>query len=129
MKLTKNFSKNEFDSKDGSIMPESVLKNIKCLAINLQVLRDSIDKPISINSGYRSPSHNKRVGGSTNSQHLKGNAGDLRVPGMKPIQLYKHIEKLIDEGVMLQGGLGVYDTFVHYDTRGVKARWDFRIKK
>lgn len=129
MKITKNFSKNEFDSKDGASMPDSVLKNIKCLAINLQVLRDSIDKPISINSGYRSPSHNKRVGGSPNSQHLKGNAGDLRVPGMKPIQLYKQIEKLIDEGVMLQGGLGLYDTFVHYDKRGTKARWDFRTKK
>jgi len=30
---------------------------------------------------------------------------------------------------MKQGGLGLYDSFVHYDVRGVKARWDFRKNK
>lgn len=126
MKLSKNFSKKEFDSKDGTPMPDNVLSNVKCLSINLQVLRDSLNKPITINSAYRSPLHNKRVGGSPNSQHLLGKAGDLVVKGMRPIDLYNHIESLIDKGVMMEGGLGLYNTFVHYDTRGVKARWDFR---
>jgi len=40
MKLTDNFSKKEFDSKDGAEMPPEVLENIKELALNLQVIRD-----------------------------------------------------------------------------------------
>ena len=38
------------------------------------------------------------------------------------------IEDLIDFGVMLQGGLGLYDTFVHYDIRKTRARWDYSNK-
>jgi hypothetical protein len=56
MKLTKNFSKLEFDSKDGAEMPNEVLENVKKLAGYLQILRDHLDKSIKINSGYRSPS-------------------------------------------------------------------------
>jgi hypothetical protein len=44
MKLTENFSKSEFDSKDGAAMPLEVLQNIKELANNLQVLRDHLGK-------------------------------------------------------------------------------------
>lgn len=128
MELTKNFSKKEFDSKDGAKMPDSILVNVMKLACNLQRLRDAIGKPIIINSGYRSESHNKNVGGSPNSQHLYGKAADIRVSGMTPAQIANEIEKLILQGEMLQGGLGIYDTFVHYDIRGKKARWDFRKK-
>ena len=58
MKLTKNFSKREFDSKDGYVMPLEVFKNVQKLAENLQVLRDELQAPITINSGYRSLKHN-----------------------------------------------------------------------
>lgn len=126
MKLTKNFSKKEFDSKDGSQMPQDVFVNIQKLANQLQVLRDYLGKPISINSAYRSPSHNKSVGGAKNSQHLYGKASDIKVKGMTPKQVYDAIVRLISQGDMLQGGLGLYNTFVHYDIRGTKARWDFR---
>src|SRR5690554_2393899 len=126
MELTKNFSKKEFDSKDGTKMPDNVLVNVAKLACNLQRLRDAIGKPIIINSGYRSESHNAKVGGSPNSQHLLGKAADIRVSGITSGQIANEIEKLILQGEMLQGGLGVYDTFVHYDIRGKKARWDFR---
>ena len=128
MELTKNFSKKEFDSKDGSKMPDSILVNIMKLACNLQRLRDVIGKPILINSGYRSPSHNAKVGGSPNSQHLTGKAADIRVSGMNTGELAMEINKLITAGEMMQGGLGIYDTFVHYDIRKKKARWDFRKK-
>lgn len=128
MKLTKNFSKKEFDSKDGSKMPDSVLVNVVRVACNLQRLRDKIGKAVVVNSGYRSESHNRNVGGSPNSQHLLGKAADIRVNGLTPMQIANEIEKLILQGEMLQGGLGIYDTFVHYDIRGKKARWDFRTK-
>ena len=75
--LTRNFSLSEFKSKDGAGTPLSLICNISELAENLQALRDAVDKPIIINSGYRSPKHNKAVGGSPNSQHLKGKAADI----------------------------------------------------
>lgn len=123
MKLTPNFSKSEFDCRDGSEMPSDVLDNVKELAKNLQVIRDEIGKSIHVNSGYRSPSYNKKIGGATRSQHLLGNAADLRVNGMKPSELHKVILRLIKEKKISEGGVGLYRTFVHYDIRGTKARW------
>ncbi len=123
MKLTENFSLEEFESKDGSETPKEVKNNLQKLACNLQVLRNKINKPITINSGYRSPSHNEAVGGSKNSQHLLGKASDIRVQGMTPKEVYEVIEELIDNGHMLQGGLSAYSTFVHYDIRKTKVRW------
>lgn len=129
MKLTKNFSKVEFDCKDGSEMPEEVFENVKELAKNLQVIRDEINLAIHINSAYRSPSYNKSVGGAKKSQHLLGKAADLRVYGMKPQILHKIILDLIKEGLISEGGVGLYNSFVHYDIRGEKARWDFSNKE
>lgn len=123
MKLTKNFNKAEFDSKCGSEMPEMVLRNIKKLSINLQVLRDEIGQPIRINSGYRSPEHNKKVGGAVGSQHVFGNAADIVVANHSPQEVFQIIERLIAEGKMKEGGLKAYKTFCHYDIRGTKARW------
>ena len=123
MKLTEHFSKSEFDSKDGSAMPLEVLKNVQELAVNLQILRYYVGASITINSGYRSPKHNKSVGGAKNSQHLLGMAADIVVTGKTPKEVKEIIEKLISEGKMKQGGLSAYPTFVHYDIRGTKARW------
>ncbi len=123
MNLTKNFSADEFACRDGSQTPCDVLVNLKELALNLQVLRDFCGLPITINSGYRSPKYNKMVGGAIHSKHLTGHAGDITIPGKKPVQVKAMIEKLIGEGKMKQGGLGQYPTFVHYDIRGTKARW------
>ena len=122
-KITKNFSLEEFKCKDGSDIPNDVIPNIIELANNLQVLRDAIGKPITINSGYRSPKYNAKIGGVKNSQHVKGKASDLRVAGVTPKELALIIEGLIEQGKMKQGGIGVYPTFTHYDIRGVKARW------
>lgn len=128
MQLTTNFTKQEFDCRDGSAMPIQILENVKQLAKQLQVLRDFVGKNIVVNSGYRSPSYNKRVGGAANSQHLVGKAADITIAGMTPKQVAQTIEKLIAEGKMKQGGIGIYKTFTHYDIRGVKARWDFSNK-
>lgn len=127
MRLTTNFWKSEFDSKDGAEMPEDVLYNIQKLANQLQVLRSYLGKSIKINSGYRSPSHNKSIGGVKNSQHVLGKASDIVVKGIKPEQLALIIERLISDGDMLQGGIGIYNTFVHYDIgfKGKKRRWDY----
>ena len=121
--MTKNFHINEFQSRCGTPMPESVRQNIIELAVNLQVLRDEIKLPITIASGYRSPEHNARIKGAKNSQHIHGRAADIKVSGMTPVEVAKVIERLISEGKMLQGGIGIYRTWVHYDTRRTRARW------
>lgn len=122
--ITNNFHKIEFESKDGSDMPNDVYKNIKELAQNLQIIRNHIGKPIIINSAYRSPAHNRRIGGVRNSFHTKGMAADIVIKGLSPKKLARIIKKLMNEGKIKKGGIGLYNTFVHYDTRGYFAKWD-----
>ena len=123
MKLTNNFYKSEFDSKDGAEMPSEVLQNIRQLAEQLQVLRDYCGMPIKINSGYRSLSHNRSIGSKDTSQHVKGTAADIVIQGFAPKDTYTLIEYLIGKGIMKQGGLGKYNSFTHYDIRKKRARW------
>jgi uncharacterized protein YcbK (DUF882 family) len=123
MKITNNFSLQEFNSKCGREMPSQVVTNIIELAKNLQVLRDEVKKSIQITSGYRSPEHNAKVKGAKNSQHITGMAADIKVAGMTPKQVAEVIERLIAEKKMKEGGIGIYKTWVHYDHRNTKARW------
>lgn len=124
MRLTKNFNSEEFDCKDGTKVPEKYLLNVKEVANNLQALRDYLKVSVSVTgSGYRTPSHNKKVGGAKFSQHLTASGADINAEGYKPKQLAEVIELLILKGKMKQGGIGVYPNFVHYDIRGTKERW------
>lgn len=124
MNLTPNFSLKEFECNDGTPVPQKYIANVKELAQNLQVLRDEINLPISINSGYRHPFYNKQIGGAKFSQHLTASASDIVVRDMTPKKVAKTILKLIKSGKMKEGGVGLYNGFVHYDIRGTKARWD-----
>jgi hypothetical protein len=60
----------------------------------LEVLRERAGTPIRINSGYRSPQLNKKIGGVANSNHLTGCAVDIRVSGME--QLIRYAAILLD---------------------------------
>ena len=124
--MTKNFKLKEFECKGGCDMPLEVYENIIKLASQLQFLRDYTGRPITINSAYRCPEHNAKVGGSKTSQHLLGKAADITIQSLKPAEVFVLIEDLIDMGHMLQGGLGLYEEkgFVHYDIRKTKARWN-----
>jgi uncharacterized protein YcbK (DUF882 family) len=123
MQITKNFNLNEFNSKCGRPMPENIKKNIIEMIHNLQVIRDEVKVPISITSGYRSPEHNAKVKGAKDSQHVKGTAVDFKVQGLKPKEVAVIVERLIKEGKIKQGGIGIYPSWIHYDIRGIKARW------
>ena len=122
-KITKNFSLEEFECKDGTQIPEKYLDNVIELAHNLQVLRYKVGKPVRVNSAYRPPAYNKSIGGSPKSQHLVAKAADIKVDGMSTHELHFIIEELIASGEMKQGGLGLYNGWIHYDIRGTKARW------
>lgn len=141
-KLADNFWLKEFKCKDGTHVPDAYIYNVEQLAKNLQILRNELtrklgrDCPININSAYRSPSHNKKVGGASSSQHLYAKAADIWA-GIEveedgktvekhffaPAEVFGTIARLIKEGKMKQGGLAKYERFVHYDVRGKAARW------
>lgn len=50
----------------------------------LQALRDALGKPLVLTSAYRSPEHNRRVGGAKNSKHMEGIAFDVRMENHDP---------------------------------------------
>lgn len=122
--LTKNLRLKEFHSKDGAPMPYEVYLNIRKLAIELQKIRDWYGKPMTINSGYRSPEHNKAVNGASQSYHMKGMAADFNIKGVSP----ENVRALIRQDWNTTktthiGGLGSYKNFTHYDIRNGKQEW------
>ena len=124
--MTENFKKSEFECKCGCEMPKDVLVNITKLSNKLKYVRDNVAMPITINSAYRCETHNKSVKGSKNSQHLLGKAADIVINGLDPVlDTYDYLDDLMRTGEILQGGLGMYKTFTHYDFRKNKARWNY----
>lgn len=122
-----NFSPAEFhckcDNEDCDGLPPSP-EATRHLAWTLQQIRNAIGVPLKINSAYRCPMHNAAVGGASNSKHLNGTAADLKPLGSSPEELHEVIESLVDSKQISSGGLGLYNTFVHYDIRPGKARWN-----
>ena len=94
MKLTKNFSLEEMYRSetarrcgiDNKPQTEEVVENLRALCLEvLQPLRDHLGKPVVVSSGYRCKDLNKKVGGVENSQHLKGEAADIKVSGKEEL--------------------------------------------
>ena len=77
-----------------NIPSHEAIANLKRLCEWLEVLRNKIGHPIVINSGYRSPQLNRKVGGAPTSNHLTGCAADIRTNGMEQAICYAAI--LID---------------------------------
>jgi len=121
--LTENFHIREFKCKDGTKVPVELESNVKLLAEQLQVLRDYIGIPIHLNSAYRTEAYNTKIKGSPKSQHKLAKAADMVTQKYTPKQLGAIIKKLIKSGKMMQGGVGIYPSFCHYDCRGTEARW------
>lgn len=76
---------------DNTPMPEH-LNNLVRLAEFLEEIKKLLGgKPVMINSAYRGPAVNEKVGGSKSSQHMVGCAADLRIPGMTPDEVCRAI--------------------------------------
>lgn len=85
--------------------------------------------PVIINSGYRCPEHNAKIGGAKASRHVVGDAVDIVVDGVKTIDVYNYlIEKYDDKpyGIAKKISQNPYGGFVHLDCRNTKrARWNY----
>lgn len=118
MQISKNFNLKEFTKSatakklniDNSKVPEYVKNNIKELVYQvLQPLRDYIDKPITINSGYRCLKLNAAVGGVPTSQHVQGQAVDIKVDGLSSFEIAQAVLDLH----LPYDQLILYNDFVH----------------
>lgn len=110
-----NFNSSEFCCKGNGCCSSA---KIDGKLINyLQKIRNHFNSPVTINSAYRCDIHNKAVGGVSGSYHTKGMAADIVVKGVEPKEVAKYAESI---GVL---GIGLYDTFVHIDTRTKKSFW------
>ena len=86
-KLSQHFSLGEFTRSKYpevyNIPSHEASANMKRLCVWLEVLREQSSHPVIINSGYRSPQLNRKVGGAPTSNHLTGCAVDIRTSGFE----------------------------------------------
>ena len=114
-KLSANFRVSEFACKGVGCCSTS--KVDEQLVAYLQQIREHFGKPVTVSSAYRCATHNKSVGGAAGSYHLYGQAADIIVKDTSPADVAKYAESI---GVK---GIGLYETFVHIDTRDNKSFW------
>ena len=97
-KLSEHFTLGEMTASSHkevyNIPSHEAIANLTNLCKWLEVLRLRAGTPIRINSGYRSPQLNKRIGGVPTSNHLTGCAADIRVENME--QLIRYAAILLD---------------------------------
>ena len=117
--LSKNFKLNEFDCKCSRC--STVLLDAKLVEL-LQKIRDHFGASVSVNSGYRCKAHNKEVGGSTSSHHVKGMAADIRVDGVEPKDVAKYAESIGIKRIGLYEG-SEEGNFVHIGSGATKKFW------
>ena len=118
-----HFTPTEFDSPDiphsgGHYMDERFVRK-------LDTLRGLFKKPLVVSSGYRSPGHNKKVGGAPGSMHTRGLAADLLVAGEDAFNLVglAYACGFTGIGVSQKGEWG--RRFIHLDLRDKPTIWSY----
>lgn len=123
MNITEHFTFAEFEASDTAIrldirnVIDTFAKRDSVVALTREVLeplRQAYGKPMHINSGYRCPELNRAVGGSSTSQHMKGEAADIRTGSQteswRLAKLAKDLRLPYDQMIL-------YPTFVHFSHR------------
>lgn len=76
---------------------DAEIRKLQALCHNvLEPVRLHFARPIVISSGYRSPALNKAIGGSSTSQHSKGEAADFEIPGVPNLEVAQWMEKKLN---------------------------------
>lgn len=104
MNLTANFTLAEMTKSETALRHdmdntpgETEIENLKALCENvLQPVRDHFQRGVKVNSGFRHPEVNAKVGGSKTSDHCKGQAADIEIPGVANADLAKWITENLD---------------------------------
>jgi zinc D-Ala-D-Ala carboxypeptidase len=99
MNLTKNFTLEELTKSETALRHDmdntpgqAEVDNLLALAENvLQPVRDHFARGVKVNSGFRHPEVNAKVGGSKTSDHCKGQAADIEIPGVANAELAQWI--------------------------------------
>lgn len=116
MKISKNFSLEEITRSDTALrkgidntpVSEHIVNLCALVHHVLQPLRDHYGKPVNISSGYRCKALNKAVGGVNNSQHMRGQAADIKIQGVTPTHIADYIASHLPYDQVI-----IYPTFVH----------------
>lgn len=114
-KIAKNFRAREFDCQGSGCCATTPVD--EQLVQYLQQIRDHFGKPVYL-TAYRCKTYNARTpNAAPNSYHIYGKAADFHINGVAPEEIAKYAESI---GIK---GIGLYDTFVHIDTRESKSFW------
>ncbi len=103
--------------------------DVACLKPELVRLLKRVEKhygkPVVVTSGYRSPKHNKRIGGANGSRHTTCEAADVQIEGVTKWELAKYVRTMPG-----RGGVGTYchTQSVHIDIGPVRD-WNWRCRK
>lgn len=111
--LSEHFKATEFMCKDGS---KEFLIADKLIDV-LEAIRKHFNAPVIINSGYRTPKWNEKIGGAPNSYHCKGMAADIVVKGHTSKEVAEYASKIMEKGGVIR-----YTNFVHIDVREERYR-------
>ena len=113
--LSAHFKVREFACGDGS---DAVLVAPRLVMV-LETIRAHFGAPVVIQSAYRTPQYNAKVGGVAHSQHCYGTAADIVVKGQTPETVAAFARTLMLDW----GGVGVYKSFTHIDVREKRSDW------
>jgi hypothetical protein len=117
MNLTENFTLSEMTKSETALRhdmdnspDQTAISNLQALAVHvLQPVRDHYGKGVKVNSGFRHPDVNAKVGGSKTSDHCKGMAADIEIPGVPNAELAEWI----------RGNLPFTQLILEFYTQGV----------
>ena len=134
MKITEHFDSDEFGCHDGTpYPPEWIEDRLRPLCEMIEIIRSNAgDLPIAIDSGYRTLAYDEKiykahvaavgddgqVAPATRSQHPAGHAADIKHARLSPLAMFNLVLQLFEKGELPSlGGVGVYPSFIHVDTR------------
>lgn len=120
--LSRNFSREEFACRGINCCGHSAPVTTELIEA-LQTLRNIVDAPMVIASGFRCLTHNREIESRDTSQHTLGRAADVVTPRNLSVSEFYDIA----DGIPAFLGVGWYPWGLHLDVRnGIRTRWDNR---
>lgn len=126
--LSPHYTRREAASKDGRAIPRSLRHAAQRQAFHLERVRHRLgDRPLPILSWYRSPEHNRAVGGASLSQHVKARGCDITEATRQALGAERFDR--ICQSVFRNGGIGTQGYYGgpvrHVDSRRGQSRWTY----